>query len=632
MKKLAASLLFVAAMSAISVSDTTSFTIHIVGDSTVCNYKASAYPQTGWGQVIGSFFDGSRVKINNVAIGGRSSKTFIQEGRLESLKASMQAGDFMFVQFGHNDRYFGTNSRQVPYDSLGYWLQQYVDVAKEAGVTLVFVTPMNMNMGTNGRNIFTEYNVVGKMLELAKANGVPYVDLNTKSYTAYSKTWNASYVTRYQFKYFLEGEYPNYPAGVTNDGTTHFQESGSIAHSQWIVEELENALNETYLSADSRTQLTKLVSAIKPRYSFTVKANVSNSNGLITHNQELPGGAPLTLHVSPGSFGKTFQGWYDDDCNLLSTDSNYYGNTTLYRAATYTAVFEGGSTCATTAHGEEEIPSSSEESSSSSSVESSSSSILCSKLTPTADWKSPIDMVFPEANRGTTDTNHVGYSGLGFYNISNELSSVATFKLQSDQSASNAKLLIRYSNGGTESRPMKVTVDYGEYEVDFPPTADWDTWDTAYVENVWLDAVPFNFTIESLTANGGPNIDMIAFDISGVYREGCTPCEDLTSSSSASESAESSSSSETDGILTVSKTMGVSLDMQNLKIFTPGGILKVSVVDALGHSVFSSEKNVSAGEVDLIPAGKALPKGRYFAQVSLNGKTVALAPFNVKLR
>ena len=45
-------------MSAISVSDTTSFTIHIVGDSTVCDYKASAYPQTGWGQVIGSFFDG----------------------------------------------------------------------------------------------------------------------------------------------------------------------------------------------------------------------------------------------------------------------------------------------------------------------------------------------------------------------------------------------------------------------------------------------------------------------------------------------------------------------------------------------------------------------------------------------
>lgn len=631
MKKLAASLLFVAAMSAISVSDTTSFTIHIVGDSTVCNYKASAYPQTGWGQVIGSFFDGSRVKINNVAIGGRSSKTFVQEGRLNSLKSSMQAGDFMLIQFGHNDRYFGTNARQVPFDSLGYWLQQYVDAAKEVGVTPIFVTPMNMNMGTNGRNIFTEYNVVAKMLEFAKSNGVPYVDLNTKSYNAYSKTWNASYVSRYQFKYFLVGEYPNYPNGVTNDGTTHFQESGSIAHCQWIVEELENALSEAYLSTDSKTQLAKLVSAIKPRYSFTVKANVSNSNGLITHNQELPGGAPLTLHVSPGSFGKTFQGWYDDDCNLLSTDSNYYGQTTLYRAATYTAIFEGGSACSTTPHSEETTSSSSFAESSSSSAESSSSAV-CSKLIATEAWKSPIDMVYPEEGVGTTDTNHLDYKGLGFYNISNELSSVATFKLQSDQSASDAKLMIRYSNGGSTSRPMKVTVDYGVFELDFPPTADWDTWDTVYVDSLWLDAVPFNFKMESLTSDGGPNIDMIAFDISGVYREGCTPCEDLTPSSSASESAEFSSSSETDGILTVSKTMGVSLDMQNLKISTPGGILKVSVVDALGHSVFSSEKNVAAGEVDLIPAEKTLSKGRYFAKVSLHGKTVAMVPFYVKSR
>ncbi|MBP5246780.1 MAG: GDSL family lipase [Fibrobacter sp.] len=618
MKKWAATLLLASAMSVVSVSDTTSFTVHIVGDSTVCNYASGAYPQTGWGQIIGSFFDGSRVKINNAAIGGRSSKTFIQDGRLESVKASMQAGDFLLIQFGHNDRYFGNSSRQVPYDSLGYWLQQYVDAAKEVGATPIFVTPMNMNMGTDGRNIFTEYDVVGKMLELSKSNGVPYVDLNSKSYNAYSKTWNAAYVSRYQFKYFLPGEYPNYSSGVLDDNTTHFQESGSIAHSQWIVEELENALNESYLSTNSKTELTKLVSAIKPRYAFTVKSNVSNSSGLITHNQNLPGDAPLTLHVSPGSFGKAFKGWYDDDCNLLSTDSNYYGQKTLYRASTYTAVFDGGSACTVTAHGEEEIPvSSSEESSSSENAESSSSSSICSKLTATEEWKSPIDMVYPEEGMGTTDKDHVGYTGLGFYNIYNELSSVATFKLQSIQSASNAKLLIRYSNGGTESRPMKLTVDYGTYEVDFPPTADWDTWDTVYVEDVWIDAVPFNFTIESLTANGGPNIDMIAFNIGGVSREGCEPCEDP---------------SDKDGFVLRQSVVNVSFDMQNLKITTPGGLLKVTVVDALGQRVMHVERYVKSGEVDLLPQKESIPQGRFFANVSLNGKMVGLKPFLVKSR
>ena len=319
MKKVLKFLLAAAVFTGVAVSDSTSFKVHVIGDSTVCNYKDNAYPQTGWGQILGSFFDGSRVQVVNYAIGGRSSKTFVQEGRLDEVKKNLQKGDIMMVQFGHNDRYFGSKAREVPFDSLGYWLQQYADVAKGAGATLVYVTPMNMNMGANGRNIFTEYNVVGKMEELAKKNGAVYVNLNAKSYNAYSKSWDPAYVSRYQFKMFLKGEYPNYPDGVTNDGTTHFQESGSIAHCQWIAEELESALkNESYISADNKANLTQLVSALKPRYAFTVKANVSNSKGLITHNQQLPGGAPLTLHVSPGSFGKKFVGWYDDDCNKLS--------------------------------------------------------------------------------------------------------------------------------------------------------------------------------------------------------------------------------------------------------------------------------------------------------------------------
>ena len=70
---------------------------------------------------------------------------------------------------------------------------------------------------------------------------------------------------------------------------------------------------------------------------------------------------------------------------------------------------------------------------------------------------------------------------------------------------------------------MKITVDNFTYDVDFPPTQSWDNWDTAYVENVWVDALDFSLTIESTTSDGGPNIDMIAFDMRGVYRTGCAP-------------------------------------------------------------------------------------------------------------
>ena len=82
--------------------------------------------------------------------------------------------------------------------------------------------------------------------------------------------------------------------------------------------------------------------------------------------------------------------------------------------------------------------------------------------------------------------------------------------------------MIRYANGSTNARPMKITVDAGTYEVDFPPTASFDSWDSVVVENVWMDALPFDLKMESLTAEGGPNIDMIAFDIVGVYRDGCS--------------------------------------------------------------------------------------------------------------
>lgn len=569
MKAFAKYAIAAALFTSVAVSDTTSFTIHVIGDSTVCAYKDSAYPQTGWGQIIGSFFDGSRVKINNVAIGGRSSKTFIQEGRLDALQGKVQKGDFIFVQFGHNDRYFGTKDREVPIDSLDYWLNQYITKAKSWGATPVFVSPMIMN--TLPRNTFStkystkgEYDVRDHMEALAKKNQIPFVDLNLKSYNGY-KSMSGAYISRYQFKYFLKGEYPGYPDGVTNDGTTHFQASGSITHSQWIMEELEEELNASYLSADVKAQMTTLVSSIKPRYDLNVKSNVNNSNGLITHNQKLPGGAPLVLHVSPSSFGKKFMHWADDDCNVVSADSNYYGKTMPGRSITYTAIFEGGSACVKTAHGDVAQSSSSMTPASSSSVVESSSSFdgaVCFTGVADAAWASPIDMSRPEVSDGTTDTNHEGFTGIGFYNIANSATSKAVYNVTSDQSASNARVMIRYAFAGAENRDMKFTIDNGTYDVAFPPTGSWDKWDTTYINDVWVDALDFQLTIQSTVAAGGPNIDMIAFDIKDVYRTGCNPAKvaEVPVSSSSSQNPQgqiSSSSEETSGVATRRKVSNV---------------------------------------------------------------------------
>lgn len=528
MKKFAFLLLIPCVFAVLSVGENKSRTIFIVGDSTVATYKPGVYPQTGWGQLLGYFFDASKVAVHNAAIGGRSSKTFIGEGRLDALDGLVEKGDFLFIQFGHNDRYFGQKSREVPFDSLSFWLERYLAKANDWGAIPVLISPMMMN--TYPRNVFSstystksEYDVRELMETLSKRYRIPFVDLNLKSYNFWRET-SAEYISRYIFKYFLPGEYPNYPSGVENDGATHFQESGSLAHAQWILEELEAEVSADYLSPEVRSELLLLLSSAKKRYSVTAKTNLSG-NGLISHKQNLPGGAPLALHVSPSSFGKKFLHWADDDCRVLSNDSNFYGTSSLYRNATYTAIFEGGAACSPIAHDVEELPV--EMSSSSADLPESSSGARkeCADLKADGEWKSPIDAAFPDGGIGTTDANHENFSGDGFYNVENSDTSFALWKLVADQSASNAKLMVRYSNGGAVSRPMRITVDAGSYDVEFPPTADWDAWDTVVVENVWVDALPFDFKMESLSSDGGPNIDMVAFDIAGIYREGCSPAE-----------------------------------------------------------------------------------------------------------
>ncbi len=528
MKSILKYLLAAAVFTGVAVSDSTSFSIYVVGDSTVQTYKDNVYPQTGWGQVLGYFFDASRVKVLNYAIGGRSSRTFIEEGRLDEVKGKLQKGDYLFVQFGHNDRDYSKAARYVEPSKFSGFIQQYVDAGKAKGANVVLVSPMNLN---GSRNVFStgsnNYDARGMMQTVAKNNKIPFVDLNMKSYNTYNNTYKGmgDYVTRYLYKKLEKGEYPNFPDGV-NDGTTHFQEMGSMGHAQMICEELaDNLRSNTNLSVDAKAALTTLVSAIKKRYTIKVKTNLSNYNGLITQTQYFPAGSPMTLRVTPN--GQTFEKWVDDDCKELSKNMIYYGFKTKARDITYTAMFKGGAACTPISHNSEDVGGSS-----SSGPESSSSSggevdvkdlaeNLCSLDAGTDAWPSVIETYEPENADGFSETNHEGYTGKGFFNLDNSPYSKATYMVTSDQSAEHARVMIRYSFAGNANRDMKVTVDNGTYDVVFPPTGSWDKWDTVYIDNVWVDALDFKVILQSATSDGGPNVDMIAFDMKDVYRTGC---------------------------------------------------------------------------------------------------------------
>lgn len=307
--------------------------IVIIGDSTVCDYAASKYPQTGWGQVLKYYFKTGSVTIINQAIGGRSSRSFIEEGRWATTLAMLQKGDILMVQFGHNDR----DTKPERYtDTAAYKknLAQYANEARAKGAHPVFVTPMNMNTwnGAVVREVFTEgaNNYRGAMIHAATALNVPVLDLEKKS-KLLMDTLGQAYMAKFHFLGLDAGEYPNFPDG-SSDGT-HFQELGALENARMVTEEIARQSNDSILKL--------LEPLLAPLYKVTVNSNLA-SGGSVTKSRLYPKGATVTLKVKPAS-GKVFQNWIDSKGKSVETAHRYvFVQDTLARA--FTAQFQGGTT------------------------------------------------------------------------------------------------------------------------------------------------------------------------------------------------------------------------------------------------------------------------------------------------
>lgn len=306
--------------------------IVIIGDSTVCNYAASKYPQTGWGQILSLYFRSGSVSVVNNAIGGRSTRSFIEDGHWATTLAALQPGDILMVQFGHNDRDFSKAERYTDTTDYKKYLGQYAREARAKGAHPVFVTPMNMNTwtGTAVREVFTEgaNNYRAAMIHAAADNKVPVLDLEKKS-KLLMDTLGQAYLSRFHFLGLDTGEYPNFPDGVS-DGT-HFQELGALENARMVVEEISRQPDDSILKL-----LAPLVAPLK---TVAVEANLKDA-GTLTRTRRYPKGATVTLKVKPAS-GKVFQGWADETGKVVSTAARYtFAMDTLDRRIV--ARFQGG--------------------------------------------------------------------------------------------------------------------------------------------------------------------------------------------------------------------------------------------------------------------------------------------------
>jgi lysophospholipase L1-like esterase len=213
--------------------------LFIAGDSTVQTYAdtPSTSDQAGWGQMIGALL-GEHVTVDNRAIGGRTARRFIDEGRLDEIWSDIASGDYLFVQFGTNDgnrtATYTIGAETIPYfldpaTDFKAYLQRYLDGATERGAVPVLVTPPPRNSayctGGNGTGGHAQ-----AMRELGQDEGVPVLDLNARS-VAYLRAICPAPVPENFFLLRADG---------TVDGT-HFQENGARILAELIVSDARAA-------------------------------------------------------------------------------------------------------------------------------------------------------------------------------------------------------------------------------------------------------------------------------------------------------------------------------------------------------------------------------------------------------
>lgn len=185
---------------------------YIIGDSTVRNGDGTGKNgQVGWGTVIDVYFDTSRISIQNLAIGGRSSRTFLTDGRWDKILATLQKGDYVIMQFGHNDggalddtarargtiKGIGDDSVEI-YNPIrkmkevvhtyGWYMRKYVNESKAKGAIPIVCSPIPHNDWENNKvKRWSEDSYTGWAKQIAETEGAYFIDLNNLISDEYEK-------------------------------------------------------------------------------------------------------------------------------------------------------------------------------------------------------------------------------------------------------------------------------------------------------------------------------------------------------------------------------------------------------------------------------------------------------------
>jgi len=210
-------------------------TVYLIGDSTMSIKTTGAYPETGWGMPFKYFFD-STVTVDNRAKNGRSTRTFISENLWQPVADNLKEGDYVFIQFGHNDESKEKGDRYTTPEQYKSNLAKFITETRAKRANPILLTPVSRRKFKDGKAQETHQEYSPLVIDVATQQNVPLIDLDAKSLELLQKFGEEQ--SKLLFLQLAPGEHPNYPEGKNDN--THFNELGARLIAQVVLSEIKN--------------------------------------------------------------------------------------------------------------------------------------------------------------------------------------------------------------------------------------------------------------------------------------------------------------------------------------------------------------------------------------------------------
>lgn len=209
--------------------------IFLIGDSTCANKPLYESPERGWGQLLPRFFTGE-ISIENHAVNGRSTKSFITEHRWDTVMSRLQEGDYVMIQFGHNDEKFNDSSRSAPAHGLYKDnLIRFIKDARSKGAFPVLITPvMRREFDSAGKFVDSHGDYPGVVKEVGTLVNVPVIDLHKSSEGLIVKEGVEN--SKRLFLHIANNHFTNFKGKEDN---THFSEYGAASMASLVCQAIK---------------------------------------------------------------------------------------------------------------------------------------------------------------------------------------------------------------------------------------------------------------------------------------------------------------------------------------------------------------------------------------------------------